>query len=124
MGFFSKFNYNGNGVIRTDIGDTDAFPFMHIRDYEGAVIKVYGFFFTNGKHGEQVVVVGNGAKINMPGYATKIFHRIEEDSEAVDRILKGEMVLKDIGPLETKRGKTVGFTIADASEVEDVPEGE
>lgn len=122
MGFFDKFN--GTGTVRKEIGDIKDWPFMPLKDYEGTTIPVDGFFFTEGKYGQQVVVVGNGAKINMPGYALKTFKKIAEDDEAVERMLAGEMALTDIVKMSTKNGETMGFRICDASEVEDVPEGE
>lgn len=122
MGFFDKFN--GTGTVRKEIGDIKDWPFLPLIDYEGTAIPVDGFFFTQGKYGEQVVLVGNGAKINMPGYALKIFKKIAADDEAVERMLAGEMAVTDIAPMKTKNGETVGFRICDTSEVEEVPEEE
>lgn len=122
MGFFDKFN--GTGTVRKEIGDIKDWPFMPLKDYEGTAIPVDGFFFTEGKYGPQVVLVGNGAKINMPAYALKIFKKIAADDEAVERMLAGEMAVTDIAPMKTKNGETVGFRICDASEVEVVPEEE
>lgn len=115
MGFFGQFN--GTSTIRQEIGDIKEWPFLPLKDFIGGEIHVDGFFFTTGKYGEQVVVVGNGAKINMPGYALKSFKRIEDNEEAVKKMLAGEMGIKDIKELDTKNGKTTGFTICDASEL-------
>lgn len=115
MGFFDKFN--GSTTVRPEVGDIQDLPFLPLRDYIGGEIAVDGFFFTNGKYGKQVVVVGNGAKINMPSYAVKHFEALAADDEAVKRMLDGEMGIKDIEPLTTKNGETVGFKICDADEL-------
>jgi hypothetical protein len=117
MGFFDKFN--GATTVRPEVGDITDWPFMPLKDYIGGAIKVDGYFFTNGRYGRQVVVVGNGAKINMPGYAVKNFEAINEDKEAVEKMLAGEMAITDIEPLETKNGQTTGFRICDAADLED-----
>lgn len=117
MGFFDRFN--GATTVRPEVGDITDWPFMPLKDYIGGVIKVDGYFFTNGRYGKQVVVVGNNAKINMPGYAVKNFEAINEDKEAVERMLAGEMGITDIEPLATKNGETTGFRICDAAELED-----
>lgn len=117
MGFFNQFN--SDMVLRPEVGDISEWDFAPLKDYIGGVIVVDGYFFTNGKYGKQVVVVGNGAKINFPGYAVKKFEKIDANEEAVDRILQGQLVIKDIEELETKNGTTTGFTLADRAELED-----
>lgn len=117
MGFFNQFN--SDMVLRPEVCDISEWDFAPLKDYIGGVIEVDGYFFTNGKYGKQVVVVGNGAKINMPGYAVKKFEKIDANEEAVDRILAGQLVIKDIEEMETKNGTTTGFTLADRSELED-----
>lgn len=117
MGFFSQFN--SDMIIRPEVGDISDWPFQPLKDYIGGVIVVDGYFFTTGKYGKQVVVVGNGAKINMPSYAVKKFKKIDANEEAIDRILAGELVIKDIEELETKNGTTTGFNLADRAELED-----
>lgn len=114
MGFFNKFNQSS--TVKEGI-ELDKLDFVPLKDMEGAEIHVDGFFFTNGKYGKQVVVVGNGVKINMPAYAVKNFEAIASDDEAVSKMLAGEMGIKEIEPLETKNGSTMSFKICDASEL-------
>lgn len=114
MSFFGQFN--GNRVVREGI-ELDKLEFHKLDEFIGGVIIVDGYFFTNGKYGKQVVVVGNEAKINMPKYAMERFERIDENEEAKKRILNGELALIDIEPLETSNGNTVAFTMTDVSEL-------
>ncbi len=116
MGFFNKFNQSS--TIRDGI-ELDKMEFLPLAELVEAQIHVDGFFFTTGKYGKQVVVVGNGVKINMPGWAVKQFEAIAADEEAVTRMLAGEMGIKDIAELETKNGKTTSFTICDYSELDE-----
>ena len=122
MGFFDKFN--GRTTVRPEAGDLNDMPFAPLADFIGGVINVDGYFFSNGKYGKQVVVVGNGAKINMPGYAVKYFEELNSSDEAVERMLNGELAIKDIENLETKNGKTVAFKLCDAVELEQQKSGE
>lgn len=114
MSFFNQFN--NNQVLREGI-DLDQLDFHKLSEYIGGVINVDGYFFTKGRYGKQVVVVGNGAKINMPGYAVEKFERIDENSEAVKRVLNGELAIIDIEELETANGTTTAFKLADAADL-------
>lgn len=115
MGFFDKFN--GTSTVRPEVGDIKEWPFVALKEFEGEQLKVDGFFFTEGKYGRQVVVVANGSKVNMPGYAVKIFDRIAADDEAVNMMLDGNMAISDIEPLETRNGTTTEFKVCEAAEL-------
>lgn len=110
-GFFDQFN--GKSTVKEGI-NLDELEFLPLKDYIGGEIAVDGYFFTNGKYGKQVVVVGNGAKINMPKYATKNFEAIDSNEEAVEKLLAGGCKIVDIEELETKNGTTTGFRLTDA----------
>lgn len=110
-GFFDKFN--GRSTIKEGI-NIEEMEFLPLKDYIGGEILVDGFFFTTGKYGKQVVVVGNGAKINMPKFAVKRFEDIAADDEAVDKLLAGGCKIVDIEELETKNGTTTNFRLTDA----------
>lgn len=114
MSFFNQFN--NNQVLRDGI-DLDQMDFHKLKEYEGGVIEVDGYFFTKGRYGKQVVIVGNGAKINMPGFAVEKFERIDENDEAVKRVLNGELVITDIEELETPNGTTTAFKLADKADL-------
>ena len=114
MSFFNQFN---NDIVIRDGVDLDALDFHKLEEYEGGIIYVDGFFFTKGKYGEQVVVVGNDAKINMPGYAVRKFKRIDENEEAKERVIRGELVITNIEPLTTSNGDTYAFKLEDKADL-------
>ena len=114
MAGFNFETLNNKKTVRDGV-NTDEMEFVPLVDFVGGEIAVDGYFFTNGKYGKQVVVVGNGAKINMPGYAVEKFERLDEIPEAVDAMLAGGMKIIDIQPLKTKNGETVAFTLANAN---------
>lgn len=109
-GFFSQFNQRATVKEGINLEDLEFHP---LKDYIGGEIIVDGYFFTNGRYGKQVVVVGNDAKINMPKYATAMFERIDDNDEAVNKMLEGGMKLINIEEKTTKNGTTVIFEAAD-----------
>ena len=113
MSGFSFEQFNGTSTIKDGI-NLDELEFLPLKDYIGGEILVDGFFFTEGNYGKQVVVVGNGAKINMPKYAVKRFEEIRDNEEAIRALLDGKCKIVDIEELKTKNGKTTGFRLADA----------
>lgn len=105
-------NLNSKRTIREGI-DLQALNFVKLSDFTGAIIKVDGFFFTKGRYGQQLVVVGNNYKINMPARAVKQFHQIEEDGQMLKALLEGHCCIKDIA-VETKNGRsTTVYKLAD-----------
>lgn len=112
MANFNKLNtMRANGVRRDGI-NTDGYEFRPLKDFIGKRIFVDGFFFTTGKFGEQVVVIGNGCNINMPARACEEFKSILADEELVNGIMAGELVLDDIANKTTKNGTTVVWSYA------------
>ena len=105
---FGKLN---RGTVREGI-DTNNMEFKPLKDFCGETVKCNGFFFTYGQYGKQVVVVGDEYLINMPQRAVKQFEYIENDFDAMDEILKGNVVIKDIEIIETKRGNTTKYKFA------------
>lgn len=113
-----SYNFNSlnkaNGVRPADL-DTDDFEYTHIREYAGEVLPVRGFFFTNGDFGKQVVVITDDCFVNMPARAVEDFEKIANDPDAKEAVLSGELVLTDIEPAKTKKGKdTVVYKFANA----------
>ena len=111
-----SFNFDGlnkRSTVKEGINTQDM-EFKPLKDFCGQKIKSDGFFFTDGKYGQQVVVVGNGYLINMPARAVEQFERIAENKDAVDEVLKGHLVLKDIKMIDTKNGETTAYTLANA----------
>lgn len=103
---------NRRATVREGI-ETKDMEFKPLRDFCGTKIAVDGFFFTDGRYGTQVVVVGNGYLINMPKRSVEQFEKIANNTEMLDAVLAGKLELKDIEMLETKNGQTVAYNFAD-----------
>lgn len=108
---FAKLN-NYKKTVRDGI-DTDKMEFKPLKDLCGQHIKVDGFFFTTGKYGKQVVVVGNGVLINMPERCVAQFEDIAADEEMLKAVLEGHLMLDNIAMKTTKNGTTTIFDYAD-----------
>ena len=93
--------------------DTSEMEFKPLKDFCGKVVNVNGFFFTDGKFGKQVVVVGNGYLINMPQRAVESFEEIESDEDMLNAVLDGKLAIRDIHMIDTKNGVTVAYKFAD-----------
>ena len=106
-------NLNKRSTVREGI-DTQSMEFKPLKEFCGQRVKCDGFFFTDGKYGKQVVVVGSGYLINMPARAVEQFEEIAGNAEAVDAVLKGNLVLKDIKMIDTRNGKTTAYTLSNA----------
>lgn len=101
---FSKFN-KGSKVCRPSVDNSD-FEFVKIGEFAGKVIHVDGWFFTEGDYGKQVVIIGEGKNINMPGRAVEDIEALGSDPDAVAAMLNGELVITDIRLLPSKsKGK-------------------
>lgn len=95
-------------TIRENV-DLATMKFKALKEYIGETVYVDGFFFTDGKYGKQVVVVGNGAKINLPSRYVEKFEKILNSPQMLDAVLNGKLVLKDIEESNTRNGQTVTF---------------
>ena len=75
-------------------------------DFEGQTVKVDGFFFTRSRryNMDQVVVVGNGYKINMPARAVETFKAIRDNEFMLKAVLEGKLELINIKPIKAKNG--------------------
>lgn len=110
---FNELNKQFTNTVKDGI-DTDSMEFKPLKDFVGKTVKVDGFFFTSGQYGEQVVVVGNGAKINMPKRATDIFKKIREDENMLKAVLEGHMELINITPVKANNGsETTAYELHD-----------
>lgn len=103
---------NTKRTVKEGINLTDL-PFVKLKDLEGHDIKVDGFFFTDGDYGKQLVIVGNGLKINMPGRAVKVFEDISRNEEMVEAILNGRLLITNIREGKTKKGTTTLYDLED-----------
>lgn len=110
---FNFGSLNKRSTVREGI-DTQKMEFIPLKDFCGQTIKCDGFFFTDGKFGRQVVVVGNGYLVNMPARAVEQFEIIAHNEEALTAVLTGKLVLKDIKLVDTRNGQTTAYTLANA----------
>lgn len=94
--------------------DTNEMEFKPLKEFCGQTLACNGFFFTDGKYGEQVVVVGESALINMPKRAVEQFKQIASDDEAVKAVLSGKLVITEIKMAETKNGTTTIYKLKNA----------
>lgn len=108
---FGELN-NVKNTVREGI-DTTEMEFKKLSEFCGQTIKVDGFFFTSGDYGKQVVLVGNGFLINMPGRAVEVFEKIFADDEMLDAVLNGHLAIKNIKTKQAKKGNTVIYDLAD-----------
>lgn len=107
---FAEFNHKS--TVRDGI-DTDKMDFLPIKNFVGQEILVDGFFFTEGRYGEQVVAVGNGYKINLPARSTDVFHKIADNPEQLHAVLTGHLKLTNIKMKDTRNGTTTIFDYTD-----------
>ena len=104
---------NGNKKTVREGIDTRSMDFAPLKDFCGREFVVDGYFFTNGRYGEQVVVVGAGTLINFPNRATKVFKSIDSDPQKVNAVLNGHLKITGIKIGQTRNGSTVFYTLAD-----------
>lgn len=109
---FEKFNKQYTNTVREGV-NTDEMDFCKLKEFEGKTIKVDGFFFTKGDYGKQVVVVGNGKKINMPERAVEMFEDIRSNPEMLQAVLDGHLLITNIEPRKAKKGNTYSFELQD-----------
>ncbi len=111
MGMFS--NLNARRTIKEGI-DTDRMEFKKLSEFCGTKFVVNGFFFTQGKYGKQVVVVGNnGYLVNMPARAVEQFEKIAENDVMVDAMIDGKMGIGNIKKITTRNGETTAYDLED-----------
>lgn len=103
---------NSKKTIREGI-ELEHLPFVKLRELAGHSLKVDGFFFTDGKYGKQVVVVGGGMKVNMPARAVELFETIKADEKLLSAVLAGHLAITNIRTVESKNGQAVLFELAD-----------
>ena len=105
---FEQFNKEFKKTVRDEI-KTDEMQFKALKEFSGKTVKVDGFFFTEGKYGKQVVVVGEGVKINIPKRYTPDFEQIRDSDEMLTAVLNGKLALTDIHEGDSSNGRTTYF---------------
>ena len=113
MSRFEKFNKKR--TVNESI-NTDELEFMPLKEFVNEDVQIFGFFFTDGEFGRQVVLVSKDALIDMPARAVADFEVMLSDDETVDAIINGELTLRvgDIIKAKKKgRKDTVAFEYMD-----------
>ena len=105
---FAGFNKESKKTIRDGI-DLDKMNFGHIKEYVGKEVIVDGFFFTKSKYGEQVVIVGDNKKLNVPKRFTADVKAIRDNDEQLAAVIAGKLILKNIRAFDAENGKTYTF---------------
>ena len=106
---FEQLNRNHKRTIQEGT-ELDKMEFKKLKDFKNKVLRVEGFFFTNGDFGKQVVIVANGYKINMPARAVKDFEQIYDNDDMLNAVMNGDMIIRDIKEVKAKMGKTIAYT--------------
>ena len=101
---------NKKSTVREGI-DTSNMEFKKLREFIGAYVNPVGFFITEGKFGEQAVVVTEECLINMPSYATETFKNLS--AEQIEAIKDGKMIITDIAVKEIHGRECTVFRYAD-----------
>ena len=101
---------NKKGTVKEGI-DTSNMEFKKLREFIGSNVNPVGFFISEGKFGEQVVVVTENCLINMPSYAVDTFKNLS--SEQIEAIKDGKMIITDITVKEIHGRECTVFRYAD-----------
>ena len=99
---------NKKSTVKEGI-DTSNMKFRKLKEF--TTVNPVGFFITNGKFGEQVVIVTEDCLINMPSYATETFKNLS--AEQIDAIKDGKMFITDIAVKEIHGRECTVFRYAD-----------
>ena len=101
---------NKKNTVKEGI-DTSKMEFKKLREFIGSNVNPVGFFITDGKFGEQVVVVAEDCLINMPSYAVDTFKNLTD--EQIEAIKDGKMIITDIAVKEIHGKECTVFRYAD-----------
>lgn len=116
---FEEFNkHSGSAILPEDV-DLMAIEFKPLKEFVGKAIIIRGFFFSNGKFGEQVSVYAKpeeyrgGVKINMPKRYVETFRAILNTEGSKEAILNGKCMMTNIHEVVGKQGKSISFDFKD-----------
>ena len=101
---------NKKSTVKEGI-DTSNMEFKKLREFIGSNVNPVGFFITEGKFGEQAVVVTEDCLINMPSYTTETFKNLTD--EQIEAIKDGKMIITDIAVKEIHGKECTVFRYAD-----------
>ena len=109
---FENLNNTSVSTIKEGV-QLEKMEFKKLRDFLNMELLVDGFFISKGQYGEQVTVIANGYKINMPKRAVEQFKTIRDDKDMLNAVLTGHLKLTDIKTMPTKSGITVSYKLTD-----------
>ena len=101
---------NKKSTVKEGI-DTSNMKFKKLREFIGSSVNPVGFFITDGKFGEQAVIVTEDCLVNMPSYATETFKNLTD--EQIEAIKAGKMMITDIAVKEIHGKECTVFRYAD-----------
>lgn len=101
---------NKKSTVKEGI-DTSKMEFKKLKEFIGSTVNPIGFFISEGKFGEQVVVVTEDCLINMPSYTTETFKNLS--AEQIEAIKDGKMIITDITVKEIHGRECTVFRYAD-----------
>ena len=101
---------NKKSTVKEGI-DTSNMEFKKLREFIGFNVNPVGFFITEGKFGEQAVVVSEDCLINMPSYTTETLKNLTD--EQIEAIKDGKMIITDIAVKEIHGKECTVFRYAD-----------
>ena len=101
---------NKKSTVKDGI-DTSNMEFKKLMEFIGSNVNPVGFFITDGKFGEQVVLVTEDCLINMPSYAVDTFKNLT--TEQIEAIKDGKMIITDIAVKEIHGKECTVFRYAD-----------
>lgn len=120
---FESMNKQGNRTMCKGVDSRALGDIKNLKDFVGCVVAVDGFFFSHSTKydNDQVVIAGTVmAKddsgewqrvgqflMNTPGRTYNEFKEMAEDQEALESILRGELIMTNIEMADTKSGSTV-----------------
>lgn len=108
---FNEKNKKSRSTVNANI-NLKEIPFVRLSDLVGRDVVLYGYFFTNGDYGKQLVAVSEDFKINMPNRYVSVFEEFTD--EEIEVIKNGGLVLANIREYIGKTGrKTFTFDYKD-----------
>lgn len=91
--------------------NTKGMEFHPLKEFLGQNVRIFGYFFTDGKFGKQVVAVTETELINLPKRYTEDFEKLTD--EEIEAVKDGALVLANIRQIDTKNGTAIAFDYDD-----------
>lgn len=99
---------------------TENFKFVKLKDLAGKSKKIFGFFKTTGKYGEQYSLISDDCFINLPSWFGKKFENFSNNEKSA-LWNNGEYSITNINELTTDSGKTFVFDFVKTADIPEIP---